>query len=173
VAFYDIVLIALGLAGLVWLIVGVLRYGLALGAPRVLVVGATAAGFGGLVNLILGGAHLLAVLARPIQGRPVAGAEVFEYTFHYYSLVLLGFAVVVPALYLVGRVRGVARGELGAWRIAFWMTVILLAVNAPLIPIQGFAPLLSGTALAGLLGLTAARSRLRSAEKSSSAAAAR
>jgi hypothetical protein len=173
VAFYDIVLIVIGLGALAWLIVGVLRYGLALGAPRVLVVGATAAGFGGLVNLILGGAHLIAVLARPIQGRPVAGAAAFEYTFHYYSLVLLGFVIVIPALYLVGSLRGVARGELAAWRVAFWMSVILLAVNAPLIPIQGFAPLLSGTALAGLMGLAAARGRLRATEAASRASAGR
>jgi len=54
---------------------------------------------------------------------------------------------------------GLIRGELPAWKRAFWSSVFLLAINVPLTPIQGFAYGLAGFALVNLVALLANQKR--------------
>ncbi len=50
-------------------------------------------------------------------------------------------------------------GEPRAWKTTLWATVALLAINVPLIPIQGFAYVFSAFALVNLVALVATRTR--------------
>lgn len=112
--------------------------------------------FSGLVALGLSSAHLVSVIGGALARLRAAA---FAYDFRFYSLLLVGFAIATPALFCALQGRGLARGEVRAWRRAFWASVVLLAVNAPLMPIQGFAVGFTGLALLNLaaLGLTRAR----------------
>ena len=51
------------------------------------------------------------------------------------------------------------RGEPRAWKTTLWASVALLAINVPLIPIQGFAYFFSAFALVNLVALVAMRKR--------------
>ena len=109
-------------------------------------------------SVLLAGAHLTAVIGRALAGKG-SGSAPFAYNFRFYSLVLTGLAIVVPGLLCVLSVKGLLRGEKAAWRRALWSSVVLLAVNIPLLPIQGFAYALAAVALFNLTALRVTQKR--------------
>ncbi len=111
----------------------------------------------GLSNLVLGGAHLLGVIGRALEGKGFAGAPAFEYGFTFYSLVLLGVLLVGPGLACLWQTRRLWRGEASARRAALRWSALLLLLNAPLIPLQDFAILLTVASALNLIALLTAR----------------
>ena len=98
----------------------------------------------------LGLAHTLAVIGRALR-RPS-----FVYDFRLYSLVLLGACQIAGGLRCLSTSRSVVRGDARAWRAALVATTLLLIVNVPLMPIQGFAgatSLLSAVMLMSYCGI--------------------
>jgi hypothetical protein len=102
------------------------------------VVGAYQLTLGAMI-LVLSLIHLGAILWEPIAGKGPAGAVSFDYNFRYYSLLLVGFVQAVPAFLLLGNVKGLVWQKQDAWKGAVRVSIVLLAVNLPLTPIQGFA----------------------------------
>lgn len=145
--------------GLLWVFRFVFLYGRRRQAPVALLVVAGADVFCGLGNALLGGAHLFGVIARALASRNSLGASAFTYDFRFYSLVLLGLLIAVPGFLCLVHARGLTRGDASARQDALWLTVWLLALNGPLIPLQGFAVLLSGLALLNLTALAVSRRR--------------
>jgi len=140
-------------AGLLWAFCHLLLYGWRRRAPIPLLLLTAVNVVCGLANLLLGGAHLVAVLRRALAGQGFGGAEVFAYDFRFYSLLLVGLLILLPGFLCLRHARGLTQGEASAYRQARRATLWLLAVNLPLIPIQGFAVLLSAFAGANLLAL--------------------
>ena len=130
-------------------------------APTALVVVGTFDFFGGFLSFGLASLHLAAVMAQALSGRGPGGVPTFAYDFRFYSLVLLGAVIVIPGLLCAIYARGLTRGDTLAWKTVVWSSLALLAINAPLVPIQGFAPGLSAFALLNLVGLAAIHRRLR------------
>lgn len=130
--------------------------------PAGLIVVGTLALVCGLMNFALAGLHAGAVIGRALRGRGTGGAEVFTYDFRFYSLVLLGVVIAIPGFLCLVSARGITKGSAQAWKKAVWSSVALLAVNVPLMPLQGFAVGLACIALVNLIGLTASRKRFQS-----------
>jgi hypothetical protein len=154
--------VAAFLAGLV-ASVGAFLFARRRGAVTALSLAAALDTLCGLENVLLGSAHLAAVIGRALAGKGTRGAPTFHYDFSFYSLVLLGALLAAAGLVCLTAVKGLTRGDLPAWRRAFGASAFLLAINAPLAPIQSFAYVLGGLALANLAGLTASRRAVRSA----------
>jgi hypothetical protein len=95
-------------------------------------VGAVTFFCGGLIAS-LGSAHTVAVIGRALRG------PAFEYNFRLYSLVLLGACQIAGGLRCLSTSWRLARGDAHAWKAALAATTLLLIVNVPLMPIQGFA----------------------------------
>jgi len=89
--------------------------------------------FSGALVASLGSAHTIAVIGRALR-RPL-----FVYDFRLYSLVLFGACQIAGGLRLLSTSWNVVRGDVRTWRAALAVTTLLLVVNVPLIPIQGFA----------------------------------
>src|SRR3970282_1004141 len=130
-------------AGLLWAFWHVLWDGWRRRVPIPLLVVAAVNVVCGLGNFLLGGAHLVAVLGRALGGQGSVGADSFSYDFRFYSLVLVGLLILLPGFLCLRHARGLTQGEASAYRHARRATLWLLGVNLPLIPIQGFAVLLS------------------------------
>jgi lysylphosphatidylglycerol synthetase-like protein (DUF2156 family) len=80
--------------------------------------------------------------------------------FRDYALVLLGAVLATLGTRLAVAAIGVARGDRAAWRNGVTAALVLLMVNAPLAPIQGFALALCIFAFIGLVPLLAVRRRV-------------
>ncbi len=130
------------------------------GAPTALAAMASVDLLAGLVILALAAGHLGGVIGGALSD-PGPGGSSFEYDFRFYSLVLVGTLIGGPALVCVLQARALSRGESRAWRRTVWAGVLLLVVNVPLIPIQGFAALLSALAAANVAALAAGRRQFR------------
>ena len=156
---FDIVLLAVCVAALVWAYRRVISYGRSRQAPAALLAVGSLAALCGLANGLLGGAHLMAVFGRALQGKGALGAPAFRYDFAFRSLVLVGMAVSIPGFLCLSQARGLVRGEASAAKIAFGLSLWLLAVNALLW--RAFAPLLALLALVNLIGLLATRKRFQ------------
>lgn len=111
----------------------------------------------GLSNFLLGGAHLVAVLQRALEGKGFAGAPAFEYGFAFYSVVLLGLLLAGPGLACIWQTRRLWRGEPSARHAILRWSAVLLAINAPLIPMQDFAIVLTATSALNFITLFTAR----------------
>ena len=122
------------------------------GAGALAAVGSVTFFCGALIGL-LGAAHTLAVIGRALRG-PAS-----EYDFRLYSLVMMGVALIAGGLRCLSTSWNVARGDVRAWKAAIGATTLLLVVNLPLVPIQGFAVGLSVFLVMTLLVLTATRRR--------------
>lgn len=122
------------------------------GAGALAAVGAVTFFCGALIGL-LGVAHTLAVIGRALRG------PAFEYDFRLYSLVLMGVCLIAGGLRCLSTSWSVARGDVRAWKAALGATSMLLVVNLPLMPIQGFAVGFSVFLVITLLVLTATRRR--------------
>ena len=118
---------------------------------------ATAAGtvalVSGLITMGLAGAHLVVVLMVALGRSPLV------YDFRLYSLVLLGVLLGGLALVLALAAPGVARGDSSLLRRTRNTALMLLAINVPLAPIQGFAILLCVLAAVTLIALFIAAQR--------------
>jgi len=144
-------------AGLVWIFGGVLLYGWRRKSPPLILAVAGISSLCGLGNALLGSAHLAVVLARAAAGRGFAGSETFAYGFHFYSLVLVGVLLVLPGCLCLYHARGVVRLEPAARSGALRSSLVLLAVNLPMMPFQPFAILLSVLAGASAAALALTR----------------
>jgi len=105
--------------------------------------------FCGALIASLGSAHTIAVIARALRGPS------FVYNFRLYSLVLLGACQMAGGLRCLSTSWRVARGDARAWKSALAATMLLLIVNVPLMPIQGFAGATSMIAVVTLITLIA------------------
>jgi hypothetical protein len=147
--------------GLLWLSVVLFR-GWRQEAGIAVLAAAGMTGLCGLSNALLGGAHLVVVLARALSGQGFGGKDSFTYDFHFYSIVMVGILLILPGLHCLHHAHGLVRGRAAAWRGAFWASLVLLCVNLPMVPFQGFAGLLTPLAAASLVGLSLARRRFTS-----------
>jgi hypothetical protein len=118
------------------------------GAGALVRVGAVTFFCGALIAS-LGGAHTLAVIGRALR-RPS-----FVYDFRLYSLILLGACQIAGGLGCLSTSWRVARGDARGWKAALAATTLLLIVNVPLMPIQGFAGATSLVLVITLITLTA------------------
>ena len=75
------------------------------------------------------------------------------YDFRFYSLLLLGAVLVSLALLCILAAPGIARGEPNARRRALAASASLLAVNIPLMPLQGFAVAFTAFAAVNAAGM--------------------
>lgn len=101
------------------------------------------------------------MLRRALEGKGFAGAPSFEYGFAFYSVVLLGVLLVGSGLACLWYTRGLLRRDTGARGAALRWSALLLLINAPLIPMQDFASLLTATSALNLIALFIARNALR------------
>jgi hypothetical protein len=114
--------------------------------PLIRLVGGVYGYFAGALVGALGVAHLVAVALAAVDG----GQRPFVYTFRVYSLVLLGVLLVTAGLIAATQATRLALDQRGAWRASLRVWVVLLAINLPLVPLQGFAILFSILAALGL-----------------------
>jgi hypothetical protein len=104
--------------------------------------------FAGALISTLGMAHLVAVVLTSInRGRH----HQFQYTFHVYSLLLLGVLLVTAGLVAAIQANSLRPGSSRAWRASLAVWSAILAINLPLVPIQGFAVLFSVLAASALV----------------------
>ena len=102
----------------------------------------------------LGVAHSTAVVmlaVARVQESP------FDYTFRFYSLLLLGGLFIAAGLVAATKTEGLARGRCSAWRAAVSLWCGVLAINLPLVPLQRFAIAFSVIAAIALLLLAGVR----------------
>jgi hypothetical protein len=130
-------------------------------APVSLVAVGTIDFFCGLITFALAALHLGGVIGRAFLGRGFGGAASFSYDFRFYSLVLVGLLIALPGFMCVISAMGLSRGDASAWKRALGSSVFLLAINVPLMPIQGFAIGLTGFALLNLIVLLVSRKHFR------------
>ena len=123
------------------------------GASIALAVASALALFSGLITTGLAVGHMVGVFAVELRRSPI------RYDFRVYALLLLGATLAVLGARLGAASAGVARGDRAAWRRAVETAVMLLAVNAPLAPIQGFAVALFIFVSVCLVALLTARAR--------------
>lgn len=118
-----------------------------------LLIGAYGYFAGGLVGA-LGVAHTVAVTMLSVER---ARQHEFVYSYRFYSLVLLGVLLIVTGLIAAVQAERLARGRRSGRRASVSVWAAILAINLPLVPLQGFAILFSVLAAVELLLL--ARSR--------------
>ncbi len=83
------------------------------------------------VLFVLGSGHLIAVLRRA-----VIRGELFQYDFRFYSVLLVGFLLLVPSVLGLRLVSALRSGSPDAQRRAIQLSLLVLAVNLPLIPTE-------------------------------------
>jgi hypothetical protein len=110
--------------------------------------------FAGALIGALGVAHLVAISIAAV-GR----SGPFVYTFRFYSLVLLGVLLVAGGAMAAVQATRVALDQRGARRALLTVWTAILAINLPLVPLQGFAILFSALAALGLFLLAGVWSR--------------
>ena len=143
-----------GQLGLVAIIGATIWFAVAAGrrGARVLAAVGAVTFFCGALIAFLGLAHTLAVIGEAFS-RPPA----FEYDFRLYSLVMLGVSLIAGGLRCLSTSWNVARGDARAWKAALTATILLLVINVPLMPIQGFAVAFTALLLVSLIALIATR----------------
>ena len=104
--------------------------------------------FAGALVGTLGLTHLVAVVIVSIDR---ARQHQFVYSFHFYSLILLGMLLIAAGLMAAIKSVRLARGHHAAWRASLSVWTAILAINLPLASIQGFAVLFSVLAALELL----------------------
>jgi len=102
----------------------------------------------------LGATHSLTVIGVALRRSP------FEYDFRLYSLVMLGVLLVTGGLRCLALAWKLTQGDARAWRSSLEATTMLLVVNVPLMPIQGFAVGFTVFLSVNLLGLLLVRRSL-------------
>ncbi len=125
--------------------------------------------FVGTMITAVGARHLIAVISRAVRGTLGTPAfstppilqhgDPFVYDFRFYSLLNLGVLLIAGGVACAVLAHRLMRGELRAWKGTLWATVLLLAVNLPLIPIEDNAYGPSVFAFVNLAALAATRKR--------------
>ena len=110
--------------------------------------------FAGALVGALGVAHLVAVIIGAINQ---AYQYQFVYSFHFYSVILLGMLLIATGFTAVIYVARLARCRHAAWRASLSVWTVILAINLPLVRLQGFAVLFSVFAAVKLLLLVGMR----------------
>lgn len=110
--------------------------------------------FAGALIGTLGLAHLVAVVIGSIDR---VRQHQFVYNFHFYSLVLLGVLLIAAGLMAAIEAARLARGHRAAWCASLSVWTAILAINLPLVSLQGFAVLFSVLAALELLLLCGMR----------------
>jgi hypothetical protein len=82
--------------------------------------------------------HLVAVTWVAVARTGESEAWHSEYGFHFYSLWLFGMVTLWQAVILLTRTSGIRRGNRASIRSAMFRSLILVAVTAPVIPVQHF-----------------------------------
>ena len=113
--------------------------------------------FCGLVTVALGSLHAAAVLGVRIAAW--SAGKKFEWDFRLYSLLLLSGVLIWAGIICLWRSGALSRGRPEARRSALHASLILLATNLPLSPIQGLALGLAALSLVNVVTLLAMRSR--------------
>lgn len=108
-----------------------------------------------------GTAHLVAVVGRALAGKGHDPGRAFVYDFRFYALVLLGVLLVAAGVACLTSVRRLTRGDEAGRRRALLATFALVALNVPLMPIQGFAVGFAAFAVINLAALGLARTHFR------------
>jgi hypothetical protein len=126
-------------------------------APTGILVLGGVVGFVGCYVFLLGSQHTIAVLGRALRQLSSPGSQGALYDFRRYSLMLLGALLITTGLRLLAYGPGLVRREHRSWKGALWTAVVLLAINAPLMPIQGFAIGFTAFSLVTLVLLVALR----------------
>lgn len=96
--------------------------------------------FAGALVATLGVAHLVGVVALAIRR---GYRNEFVYDFHFYSVMLLGVLLTTLGLMANFEADRVARAVRTGWRASLLVWTAILAINLPLVPLQGFAVLFS------------------------------
>jgi len=117
--------------------------------------------FSGALIGALGATHTLVVIGGAVLGQRAP----IEYTFRLYSLVMLGVLLVAGGLRSLASAWKLVQGDPRAWRSAVGATATLLAINVPLMPIQGFAVGFSVFLTVNLLALLVTRNRILTASR--------
>jgi hypothetical protein len=125
--------------------------------PGALVAAAAVDLYCGVVIASLGTMHLLAVVGRALAGKGSGPGGTFVYDFRFYSLLLFGVTLITLALAALTAVRRLTHGDAAGGRVAVAASLVLVALNIPLVPIQAFALAPSVFALANLVALWSAR----------------
>ena len=141
------------IGGAIWFAIAARRRG----CIATLTAVATISFFNGMLLAALGSGHLIAVVSRAVAGEGSGPGGTFVYDFRFYALVLLGMLLIVGGVGCLAPARGLTRGETRAWKTTLWSIVALLAINLPLIPVQGLA--LSPFLLVNLVVLMVTRRR--------------
>jgi hypothetical protein len=92
------------------------------------------------------------VVGRALAGKGHGPGETFVYDFRFYALVLLGVLQVAGGMGCLTSVGRLMRRDAAGRKRVLLATLALLALNVPLMPIQGFAV---GFAVLALLNLAA------------------
>jgi hypothetical protein len=145
---------------MIGMIIGSIGFAVAMrrrGVPGALVAAAAIVLYCGVVVASLGTMHLLAVVGRALAGRGSGPGGTFVYDFRFYSLLLFGVTLITPAMAALTAVRRITRADAAGGRVAVSASLVLLALNIPLVPIQAFAMAPSVFALANLVALWSAR----------------
>jgi hypothetical protein len=145
--YLDILLGSIALVGVVWMSSVILAARQRQACARLLFL-AVIDGICGLTNLVLGAGHLTAVVVRALT---VEAAH--SYDFRRYSLVMVGFLTCAGGLICLLNVGGLLKHSNCAWKNALWASALLVTVNAPLIPLQSFAVLLTSVSVTNVIGL--------------------
>ncbi len=95
----------------------------------------------------------------------------FTYDFRFYSLVLFGCVMISQGVPMMRAARGLSRGSGEAAGRLLRPTLVVLALSAPLIPIQFFGSVLTVCAALNLPALLLARRALRKASRLNEGAA--
>ena len=96
-------------------------------------------------------------IGRALGGRGHGGAARFTYDFSFYSLVLLGVVILVPAVWCAAQARRLTAGDRRAWRRAGAANLALLALMCCWRRSRAPPTLLGGLALVDLVVLIVAR----------------
>ena len=123
------------IGGAIWFAVAARRRG----CRAALTAVGTISLFNGTLIAALGALHLIAVVSRAFSCAGSGPGGTFTYDFRFYALVQLGMLLIAGGVACLALAGGLTRGEPRAWRATWWATVALLAINLPLIPVQGLA----------------------------------
>lgn len=117
--------------------------------PQMRIVAAIYGYFAGCLIGALGCSHLVAIT--------ILSAGKGDYDFHFYSLLLLGVLLLVGGFLGAVTSYSLASGKRTYWRASLTVWLAILIINLPLVPLQGFAVLLSVLATIGVLLLAGTR----------------
>ena len=107
--------------------------------------------FCGFLFASLSAGHFIFVFSEPFLGRTLNNGGAFEYNFRFYSLLLLGAVNFILAFKLLKTSPEIISGNKNVIRTAINFILVILLVNTPLAPIQGFA---TAFIIFGIINLT-------------------